>query len=367
MVGKARIAKPARGDCSLVVDMRAERIRGRFPWSGRPMLSGCALPGTLDAFRALVAEEHLDRFERRLAELLADRTARVRLMLKIRLEGEPSWVLLSMRSLGGSRYSLELSDLKDLREGEEEILHLSCHDSRADLPNRKAFYLKARDLILQSARAPFANQIAFIQIDIDGFKRVNDELGYAAGDAMLGEFAARLRAAMRESDYIFHFGSDSFMVVATHLRPSLTDVCVCAERIMAVVDEPLRHQGEERKLGLSVGISLYPRDAKELDELVRKAESALHDAMRQGNTYRLYHEELHAEASERLGLLSSLRGAIDGEGIYVEYQPIVDPEGRLLAVEALARWRHPLKGLVPPVDFIPLAEESGLIAPSASR
>ncbi len=242
-----------------------------------------------------------------------------------------------------------------------EILNLAHHDALTELPNR--LFLKHRlDQALQRARLGH-NQVAVLFLDLDHFKHINDSMGHVVGDRLLQEVAGRLRGVLRKQDMVARMGGDEFILVAEDLHEQ-RDAAQLAEKLLRVLSHPYQIQGRTFYLSASIGISLYPRDANDVDALVANADAAMYRAKTRGrNTFEFYIHELTAAATERVQLESALRDALKNGEIVPYFQPQVDlATERIIGAEALARWNHPQRGEIEPDRFIPLARETGLIA-----
>jgi diguanylate cyclase (GGDEF)-like protein/PAS domain S-box-containing protein len=252
-------------------------------------------------------------------------------------------------------------DVTERRAAEQQIAYLAYHDSLTGLPNRA---LLAEHLELSLARARrTASAVALLYLDLDDFKLVNDSLGHAAGDELLCQIAMRLQDRRRETDLLARQSGDEFLLLLSDLRGDPLPVArTAAEGIIDALNRPFSISGTDFHVGASVGIAVFPRDANDGEELLRHADAAMYQAKARGrNTVAIYSGEAH-QSRERLSLSTRLRRAIERDELVLHLQPIVDPrDGLLRKVEALVRWDDPNRGLVPPVEFIPFAEESGLI------
>ncbi|OGP30873.1 MAG: hypothetical protein A2038_07435 [Deltaproteobacteria bacterium GWA2_57_13] len=252
------------------------------------------------------------------------------------------------------RYAIER------KQSEKYISYLAYHDTLTNLPNRRLLL----DRLEQALALERRNQstLALVFLGLDDFKHINDTLGHSAGDELLKSVAARLRGCVRQSDTIARIGGDEFAMILPDIdRPD--DARIFAEKILSALEAPFYVAGEELFVTASVGISLFPDDAREAEALLRNADVAMYRSKRiEGNTSSFYSRSVDSRTTERLVLSSDLRRAIERGELLVHYQPLVDLEsGRTTAFEALARWQHPVLGLIPPTVFIPLAEETGLI------
>ncbi|MBX9755993.1 MAG: PAS domain S-box protein [Pseudomonadaceae bacterium] len=260
------------------------------------------------------------------------------------------------------RYVLAFTDLSQFKDSQERLAHLAHYDPLTDLPNR-LFAQERLSHALERAQR-HGERVAVLFIDLDHFKTINDGLGHAVGDELLITVARRLQQRLRNEDTLARLGGDEFLVVLENLtRPE--EAAQIAQALIQLFERPLP-LGNERDayLGASIGISYYPDDGQSADELIRNADAALYQAKAEGrNTYRFYTQELTTRAHSRLTMESKLRQAIKRGEFILHFQPLVDTEsGKPLGVEALVRWNSP-EGIISPADFIPLAEETGLIVP----
>ncbi len=246
---------------------------------------------------------------------------------------------------------------------------ISCAITRSDqnyydpltgLPNRLLLYDRLTQAINHAKR--YDQQLAVLFFDLDRFKVINDTLGHQAGDRLLKTVAGRLSDGMRDSDTVARLGGDEFVAVVANLpKPVLAGRI--AEKTLAQLSEQIRIGNDRFTVSPSIGIAVYPTDGENADELIRCADVAMYQAKRQGgNRYMFYRPDMNAESNRRLGLAFALQGAIQRREFALHYQPQIDLlTGEVVSVEALIRWHHPERGLVPPDQFIPLAEEFGLM------
>jgi diguanylate cyclase (GGDEF)-like protein len=255
-----------------------------------------------------------------------------------------------------------------LRESETKIAHadrvehLAYHDGLTGLPNRSMFSKLLSQSISEARR--YDRRLAVAFLDLDRFKQINDTLGHDAGDQLLREVAIRLKACVRESGVVARLGGDEFVV----LLPESNDdkfAATVAQKILSIIAKPFTLIGHEFRVTASIGISAYPRDGLDEQTLTKNADIAMYQAKAEGkNNFRLYSEKLNANSLERLTLESSLRHALERNEFRLYYQSKRDiGSGRITGTEALLRWEHPDLGLVAPMQFIPIAEETGLIVP----
>lgn len=245
------------------------------------------------------------------------------------------------------------------RAAEARIEHLARYDALTGLPNRTCFTEQFENL-LSNARAPVSRALLFI--DLDEFKQVNDTLGHPYGDALLCEVALRLRAQVREHDLIARFGGDEFVVLQT-LQHGRSDATALAARIISTLSEIYDIYGHQIVVGASIGIAISPDDGGSVDQLLKGADMALYRAKAEGRgVWRFFEPDMDVKAQARRALELDIREALAREDFELHFQPIVNIRtGRTMTCEALLRWRHPTRGMVSPAEFIPVAEEMGLI------
>ena len=255
-----------------------------------------------------------------------------------------------------------------VRENEAHLKHarrveyLAYHDGLTALPNRSLFNKLLSQAISVAKR--FRRQLAVAFIDLDRFKQINDTLGHEAGDELLKEVANRLKACLRDSDTVARLGGDEFVVLLTELGDEQYAATV-AQKIITAVARPFTLLGQEFRVTASIGISTYPKDGPDEQTLTKNADIAMYQAKEDGkNNFQFYSELLNANSLERLTLESSLRHALERNEFQLYYQAKRDiATGQITGMEALLRWQHPDLGIVAPMQFIPVAEETGLIVP----
>ena len=252
-------------------------------------------------------------------------------------------------------------DITDRRRAEAQIRHMARHDALTDLPNRILFKERVEDAL---KRMPRGESLAVLCLDLDQFKAVNDTLGHPFGDTLLMQVADRLRATLRESDTVGRFGGDEFALARVGgAQPQ--DVTALAERLAETLSAPYEIDGHQALIGVSIGIAIAPADGGNPDQLLKNADMALYRAKADGRgTYRFFEPEMDARMQARRTLEFDLRRALIRHEFEVYYQPVVQvASSAIVGFEALVRWHHPTRGLVMPGEFIPLAEEIGLIVP----
>jgi diguanylate cyclase (GGDEF)-like protein len=250
-------------------------------------------------------------------------------------------------------------DITERRRAEKQIAHLAHYDALTDLPNRVLF---REQLERELERIKRGEQLAMLYIDIDEFKGINDSLGHAVGDELLKAVASRLRSCVRETDFVARLGGDEFAIVQTGIgQPS--DVMEMVKRIYQAIRAPYECLGHRVATDASIGIALAPHDGTDLDQLLKSADLAMYGAKADGRrTYRFFEPEMDARVKARRTLELAIRQAIADEAFELHYQPVVDLKSNQIAgCEALLRWRHPVRGMISPAEFIPIAEETGLI------
>ncbi|HZS11023.1 MAG TPA: EAL domain-containing protein [Nitrospirales bacterium] len=238
---------------------------------------------------------------------------------------------------------------------------LAHYDSLTQLPNRRLFM----DLLSHAlARASRSNRmVALLFLDLDRFKLINDTLGHTLGDRLLKTVAERLRRSLREGDTIARLGGDEFTVMLEDMMTP-DDVGRVAQKLLDAVAAPMVVDGHDIFITASIGIALAPENDSTRDGLIRCADTAMYAAKEHRHAYRFFSSDMNAKACERLDLETGLRYAMQRQELVLHYQPLMDfMTGALVGVEALLRWQHPARGLLPPSTFIPLAEETGLIVP----
>ncbi len=265
------------------------------------------------------------------------------------------------KPLEGGGWLATHEDVTERQRSEERIAHMARHDALTDLPNR--IMLRER-LEHELKRVKRGECLAVLCLDLDQFKSVNDALGHPIGDELLKLVGERLRACTREPDTVARLGGDEFAIIMTQMQQP-TDAAVLARRIRDSIAKPYQIDGHQIVTDISIGISVAPMDALDAEELMRNADMALYGAKGDGRgTFRFFEPEMNTRMKARRELEMDLRNALAGRKFELYYQPLVDLRSNAItAFEALLRWNHPTRGVVSPADFIPIAEETGLIVP----
>jgi diguanylate cyclase (GGDEF)-like protein/PAS domain S-box-containing protein len=267
--------------------------------------------------------------------------------------------LLENANVGG--FVLNTRDISERKTLQDQLIHEAFHDSLTDLANRTLFSERIEDILRRGFRRGSFASVLFM--DLDGFKSVNDSLGHAAGDLLLVQFAERLTACVRPTDLVARLGGDEFAVLIAEQSDYKTPVEI-VKRIMRSLRRSFVIDGHEIHLSASVGIATTEGEIESSDQLLRNADLAMYRAKGGESSYAIYDPKMHARLVERLQLEADLRRALDLDELVLHYQPTVAlASGTITGFEALVRWQHPTRGLIPPDQFITLAEETGLIRP----
>ncbi len=281
-------------------------------------------------------------------------------------DGRTVWVHLSMTLLRDAkgrplRAMGIVQDITGKKSAEEEIKHIADHDALTGLPNRRLFIELTRLEVAQARRN--RKKIAFLFLDLDRFKNVNDTLGHGAGDEMLMEVAYRIRRNLRKSDTVARVGGDEFNIILPDIARG-EDGSEIASKLVASFQAPFFIAGHELRMTASIGISVYPDDDEDMDTLFRYADIAMYYAKKQGrNAFQFYNPAINTRSIERMQMEGWLRRCVERDELSVHYQPQLEIKtGKIISAESLVRWNHPERGLLQPKSFVPLAEETGLIA-----
>ncbi|KQQ32340.1 signaling protein [Duganella sp. Leaf126] len=254
-------------------------------------------------------------------------------------------------------------DVSERKAAEAKILHMAQHDALTGLPNRALLQARLEAAVAEAAAGQRGDLVLVSFIDFDDFKMINDGLGHGAGDAVLSAIAARMLSYLRAQDTLGRFGGDEFVIVMPARHDELDQCLAMLGQLTAAVRQAVEVDGHAIRISCSTGTAVYPQHGASAGALLTRADVAMYSAKNAGkNQCRLYSEAMHAHAEDKLALVESLRAAVDTQQLQVVYQPKFDIRtGALFGVEALVRWQHPTRGAVSPAEFIPLAEETGII------
>ncbi|MFN8076922.1 MAG: bifunctional diguanylate cyclase/phosphodiesterase [Kineosporiaceae bacterium] len=263
------------------------------------------------------------------------------------------------------QYVVWLVDLSERRQAQQQIHQLAYFDALTGLPNRRYLGYRVQQAVAAFGRTKVRSVVLFI--DLDGFKDVNDSLGHDLGDLLLCAVAERIGHCVRDVDTVARLGGDEFVVLLPDISPTSAGACAAAEAVAARIAEevarPLEIEGNRLSTTPSIGIAVVDASTPSADHLLRHADLAMYQAKAAGrNTVRFFDPSMQAQAEARTTLTTALRRAVDDGDLQLYLQPQIDVDRRVVGMEALLRWPHPVRGLVPPSTFIPLAEETGLIA-----
>ncbi|MBF0588766.1 MAG: EAL domain-containing protein [Magnetococcales bacterium] len=261
-----------------------------------------------------------------------------------------------------TNYVAVFSDLTAAKESEKTLVHITGHDGLTDLPNRLAFFERTQKFLADARRRQ--ERVGVLMLDLDRFKVVNETMGHNLGDGLLVEVAKRLISVIPDRGLLARMGGDEFGLLCPCVQEP-EDMALLAQKVLNILEAPFDIQDMELFIGASIGIGLFPMDGMDVNTLVRNADTAMYHAKEQGrNNFQFYRDKLNTSSMARMILEGSLRSALDRNEFELFYQPQVDIQsGALVGAEALIRWNHPERGMVSPGEFIPMAEETGLILP----
>jgi diguanylate cyclase (GGDEF)-like protein/PAS domain S-box-containing protein len=285
----------------------------------------------------------------------------------LRPDGASTWVLLQTTPVFDRQGAISghigsATDITERKESEAQIEFLAHHDPLTGLPNRLLLKDRVEQTIAHATRT--SGKAALLYLDLDNFKTINDSLGHPVGDALLQEVAKRLRDCVSDTDTISRQGGDEFVVALTDAADTET-ISAMAAKILQQLAKPFVLDRHELSTSISIGVAVYPDDAQDFNALLQKADTAMYHAKEAGrNAYRFFNEQMNIDAVDHLLMRNSLSRALQQREFVLHYQPQIDlASGNIVGAEALIRWRHPERGLIPPLRFIPVAENTGLIVP----
>ena len=381
----------AAARCAEIADLTAREASFRLLFDGNPIPTALCDPGGYgflavnDAAAALwghsreallgmslydVAPREDWEDMRQRSQQAPVRAVEERMGRQLRADGTLIDVVFYWRALTFRERAAELVtflDVTEKRRAERRLAHMACHDDLTGLPNR-AFFRKSLDAALSrlhpAAGHPAAGNAGVFYLDLDQFKAVIDTLGHATGDALLRALAERLRAGLRPTDVLARFGGDEFAILRSGLKGP-DEASALASLLGDLVARPFLIDGQVVEIATSIGVAMAPGDGVTSDLLLKNADMALYRAKEEGRrAFRFFEPGMDARARARRLLEIDLRRALPAGQFELYYQPLVSLKtGAITGFEALLRWHHPARGMVPPAEFIPLAEEIGLIAP----
>jgi diguanylate cyclase (GGDEF)-like protein/PAS domain S-box-containing protein len=286
---------------------------------------------------------------------------------RLRKDGSKFWanvVITALRDESGTLrgFGKITRDLSERRGSQEQLAYLAEFDPLTGLPNRHMLHDRLTKALAQAKLS--GGLFGCLVVDLDRFKIVNETYGHRAGDQLLNQLSARFRNHVRNADTIGRWGGDEFVVVLSSLGKG-DDAALVAQKILDALSDPFMVDGRETYISAGIGISIYPKDGGDVDTLLRNADTAMYQAKEQGrNNFQFYLDDMDQRPSQRLQMESSLRGALERGEFLLHYQAKADlVTGAISGFEALLRWQHPERGLVPPIEFIPILEDTGAIIP----
>jgi diguanylate cyclase (GGDEF)-like protein/PAS domain S-box-containing protein len=320
-------------------------------------------------FQTITHPEDLDRFLQEVVDVLEGRVQASQVEKRyVNKHGQEIWAHVSISLIQGTNQKpasliLQIQDITDRKHAEQRLMHEAYHDPLTGLPNRAWFKEQLAIELSRQKRNP-QNMFAVLFLDLDRFKIINDSLGHMHGDQLLIGIARRLRQCLRTEDLIARLGGDEFTILLTDIKDA-TDAVRVAERVQKRISQPFKIGGFDAFTTVSTGIALSTPDYSGPEDLLRDADTAMYQAKSQGKARHVIFDQcMHTLAMNTLQMETDLRRAIERREFFLNYQPIVSLQtGQLTGFEALLRWRHPERGLIFPMDFIPVAEETGLIMP----
>ena len=316
----------------------------------------------------LFPEKEAKAFTKEDIEILEARQSKLNMYQKVTLHsGEKIWISKSASPYYDENHVVKgivgiIIDISEHKAVEKQLHYVSYYDTLTNLPNRVLLYKQLQDSILQSKKE--CQSMALLYLNVDRFQRINDTLGYKAGDQFLRCLSFQLKKNARIGDIVYRVGEDKFIIVLSEIKTK-EEIIKVSNKMIQILEHPWSFLQHKFYMTISMGISVYPKDGRDEDTLIKHAEIAAYHAKEQGRSrYMFYNSSLSARAFEELSLENNLRAALAKQEFMLYYQPQVDLRtGKIIGVEALLRWKHPKLGMVAPSKFIPFAEQSGLIIP----
>jgi diguanylate cyclase (GGDEF)-like protein/PAS domain S-box-containing protein len=370
-VSEERYALAARGanDGLFDWDVVSGTVHYSRRWKAMLGLSEEEVRPDIEEWLGRVHPDDIDRVRGRINAHLEGKTDHFECEYRLRgRDGAYRWMLsrgVAVRGEGGQPYRMAGSqtDIHKRKQDEQQLLHDAFHDAMTELPNRALFMDRLRNAIRRAKRSE-AYRLAVVFLDVDRFKIVNDSLGHTAGDELLKAIARRLEACLRPGDTVARFGGDEFTMLLEDIGHAGQATKV-AERVQGELAVPFRLQGQEVFATASMGIAYAGSGYARPEDLLRDADNAMYRAKSLGRArYEVFDSAMHTHAVTTLRMEAELRRALERDELVLHYQPIVAlASGRIAGFEALVRWMHPERGLIEPQEFIPMAEDTGLIVP----
>jgi diguanylate cyclase (GGDEF)-like protein len=352
------VLRAIRNGDGVIIDFKFSAVNPRAQQlTGRSKIE--LMSQTFCAF--LPASRHNGMFER-LVQITSEGGVHQEEAQSLMPQFQADWLHWQVVGVEGGVVAI-VRDISERMRNEARIVHMAHHDTLTGLPNRSLIADRLQQAVLHAERQGQSVLVAFI--DLDSFKLVNDTLGHNAGDELLKVVAGRMVDCVRRNDTVGRFGGDEFVLVLPHVDENPASLVPLLEKILAAVIEPIVLEGHRMQVSCSIGAAVYPRDGRDADTLMMHADMAMYRAKESGkNNCQFYTHEMNATLEEKLALMDGLRKALDENQLRLLYQPKVDlATGGIFGVEALLRWDHPERGTISPDQFIPLAEECGMILP----
>lgn len=317
--------------------------------------------------RLFFTQEEIDKNIPMLELEEAERSPITKEGLRVRKDGTTFYAISTITAIRNPEGELEgfskvMRDITDLREAEETIRYQAMHDTLTGLANRKS--LDEHFSVAQSMAIRNKHKLAIFFLDLDRFKNINDTLGHGIGDLILKEVAHRLQSSVRQADTVARLGGDEFIILLNEISTA-QDAARVAEKILQTMAPVMRVQDQSLHVSASIGIAMFPADGQDIYTLLKNADTALYRAKDAGrNRYQFYNYSMNLQSVARLSLEQDLRNAVNQRQLQLVYQPFINMKtGKVVGAEALVRWHHPKLGVLLPYDFIPMAEETGMIIP----